>query len=135
MKLRLQREPSSGGATLGSLFIDGVFECYTLEDVERPVKVPHETAIPAGTYKLVVDFSNRFQRKMPHVLNVPGFDGIRIHTGNTDKDTEGCILVGTVKQAADFLANSKVAFGKLFPKLEAASDMEIEIVSANTASV
>lgn len=120
MKLTLHRYWPSAACTIGQLFVDGVPECYTLEDVVRSgPKVPGATAIPAGTYKVVVDFSNRFQRPMPHVLDVPGFDGIRIHPGNTAADTEGCILVGTGR-AETAIAHSRDAFDVLLPKLQAA---------------
>ena len=80
---------------IGDLFIDGQFFCYTLEDERRPdgLKVYGETAIPVGTYNVKVTRSNRFKRLMPILLDVPMFSGIRIHGGNSSKDTLGCILV------------------------------------------
>lgn len=117
MLLRLIREPTIDGATLGSLFLDGVWNCWTLEDALRDVKLAGETAIPAGRYGLVLDPSARFHRLMPHVLDVPGFEGIRIHAGNTTADTEGCILVGQTRGKAQVL-NSMLAFGPLFDALK-----------------
>ena len=109
-------------AAIGKISIDGVFECYSLEDRVRPHKIPGETAIPAGAYRVVIDFSNRFQRFMPHILDVPNFTGIRIHPGNTDQDTHGCILVGQTHnlQGQDYIGQSRLAFDALFAKLEAA---------------
>jgi hypothetical protein len=80
---------------IGDLFIDGEFFCYTLEDEIRPegVKVYGATCIDAGRYKVILTKSNRFKRIMPLLLNVPNFEGIRIHGGNDSKDTHGCPLV------------------------------------------
>ena len=80
---------------IGDLFIGDKYFCRTLEDEIRPdgVKVKHETAIPAGRYKVNVTYSTRFKRQMPILLYVPMFEGIRIHGGNTSKNTSGCILV------------------------------------------
>jgi hypothetical protein len=120
MLLLVTRRWLSDKSTIGELFVDGEFECYTLEDVVRSgPKVPGKTAIPAGVYGVVIDFSHRFQRMMPHIMNVPDFDGVRIHWGNKAADTEGCILVGRSK-GVDFIGESRVAFGKLFEKLKAA---------------
>lgn len=119
MKLRLIRQPSTSKSTHGELYVDGTFECYTLEDVVRPKKIMGETAIWPGVYKVVIDLSNRFKRLMLHILNVPAFEGIRIHAGNTDKDTRGCILVGK-KYGPDTVTESKAALEALFAKVDKA---------------
>lgn len=132
MNLVLEREPSTAKSTPGVLFVNGVKECFTLEDVVRekrfpdgaliPVqnwKVPGETAIPSGRYQVIIDYSERFRKLMPHLLGVPGFDGVRIHSGNTAADTEGCILLGRVRGADDVL-ESKLAFDAFFERLKAA---------------
>ena len=93
MLIEVIRTTCGAHCTLGKMYIDGVDMCYTLEDVVREEKVYGETAIPAGRYRVDVTYSNRFQCDMPLVLDVPNFEGIRIHPGNTDKDTHGCILV------------------------------------------
>lgn len=107
--------------TGGRLIVDGVFECYTLEDTVRApgVKVPGQTAIPAGKYKVIIDDSVRFARPMPHVLDVPGFVGVRIHPGNTVSDTEGCILLGQTR-LGNTVGASRVAFNFFFDRLLAA---------------
>jgi len=127
MLLEVRREPSANGCTLGSLYVDGEFECFTLEDVVREValqpvalwKIPGETAIPAGTYQVIVNISNRFQRLLPQLVDVPGFAGVRIHPGNCAADTEGCILVGRRRGVATIL-ESRLAFEALFAKIQAA---------------
>lgn len=88
------------GFTLGSLFLNGKFFCYTVEDQDRLLetggtKIKSRTAVPRGKFKMINTFSNRFQKELPLLVNVPGFEGIRIHGGNTAEDSEGCILVGT----------------------------------------
>lgn len=123
MRLKVMRTSCGPTCTIGSLFVDGKLECYTLEDITRPagVKVYGKTAIPTGTYNLVVTPSNRFKRDLPLVEKVPGFEGIRIHPGNTAADTEGCILVGKGK-AADAVTHSREAFDALFRKIREALD-------------
>lgn len=126
MKLSLLRYESGPKATLGTLAINGSFNCYTLEDVVREQeglavekwKIPGCTAIPRGIYKVIIDFSNRFGRPLPHVLDVPGYTGVRIHPGNTSENTEGCILVGGKPTGPDFIPNSRQTFNKLFSILE-----------------
>lgn len=121
MKIEVKRTKFGPKATIGDMYIDGVRLYYTLEDVVRPKgeKVQNETAIPSGTYKVSLDFSNRFAKVMPHILDVPGFDGIRIHSGNSDLDTDGCILLGLEYINDDFIGRSKDAFNDFMPRLEA----------------
>ena len=109
MKLLLKRIAFKETYTIGKLSIDGAYFCDTLEDKNRDLnhdgdlndpsegKVMHETAIPFGTYNVVVNVSPRFGRELPRLENVPHFDGILIHRGNTDADSSGCILVGENK--------------------------------------
>lgn len=120
MNLRVIREPSTVAATLGILLIDGVFTCWTLEDVVREVKIPGETAIPAGRYDVRLSLSQRFQKVLPEVLAVPGFTGIRIHAGNTQADTHGCLLVGRVR-AYDRVEESKLALMNVMEHLRRAT--------------
>ncbi len=121
MELLLKRDKSSSQSTIGELLIDGAHECFTLEDIVRPVKIKNETAIPAGRYNVVISPSPRFGRDMPLLEDVPGYEGVRIHWGNTAKDTEGCILVGTTKDT-DFIGHSRDEFTPLFDKLQKAID-------------
>lgn len=120
MKLTLHRLWPDAACTIGRLFVDGAPLYYTLEDVVRTgPKVFGQTAIPAGLYQVVITFSPHFQRDLPLLVNVPGFEGVRIHPGNTAADTEGCILVGMDK-LADSIGHSRIAFDALFPKIQAA---------------
>lgn len=128
MRLLLLRQPSAAGATIGELLLDGQHQCWTCEDVVRPPgeKVYGQTAIPAGTYQVKIGWSPKFGRDMPRLQDVPGFEGILIHWGNTSADTDGCILVGRQKAAASVL-ESRLAFDSLYPLIEAADDCWIEI--------
>src|SRR5262249_34327331 len=97
MLLTLKRSVFTDKSTTGDLAVDGQFEAFTLEDVARQKKIKHETCIPAGRYNVIINHSQRFNRDLPLLENVPNFDGIRIHPGNSDKDTSGCVLVGQTK--------------------------------------
>lgn len=121
MNLVLERNPSNQFCTIGTLYVNGVFECWTLEDVVREQKIPGETAIPAGTYQVIVDWSPHFKTFLPRLLNVPNFAGVRIHPGNVAADTQGCILVGKYKDE-NTVISSREAFSILFPKISAASN-------------
>jgi hypothetical protein len=127
MKLEVIRTQCGATCTIGELMVDGEHECYTLEDVVRTgPKVFGETAIPYGTYKVIVTRSNRFQRDLPLLLGVVGFDGIRIHPGNTAADTSGCLLVGQ-HHTSTSVTESRLAFDALFPKIRNAIDAGEEV--------
>lgn len=120
MKLDLVRYDLNDQRTIGKLAIDGVFFCYTLEDAVREQKILGQTAIPESTYHVILDESKRFGRKMPHILGVPGYEGVRIHCGNTEADTEGCVLVG-MSRGVDEIHDSRREFDSLYARLEAAA--------------
>jgi hypothetical protein len=134
MKLKLIRDTFTEKSTIGKLFVNDIYESNTLEDVVRYTpKVYGKTAIPEGNYQVIVDYSNKYQRDMPHVLNVPGFEGIRIHAGNKAEDTEGCILLG-LSRKPDWIGQSRTAFESFFDKLDEAisrkEKVTLEIVNA-----
>lgn len=126
MIIKIKRLYKSENSTIGEMTVDGKWECYTLEDKERDVKIKSETAIPKGTYKVIINQSNRFKKLLPLVLNVPNFEGIRIHPGNTNHDTEGCILVGRTR-SKDFIGQSRKAFESLFTKMKLAKEITLTI--------
>lgn len=115
--IRVERFKFSDVSTIGRLFLDQDLLCYTLEDCVRDHKIPGQTAIPEGTYELTTTFSNRFQRVMPLLMNVPNYEGVRIHCGNTDKDTEGCLLVG-MRYGENVIYDSRKAYDLLFPEIQ-----------------
>jgi len=120
MEIVVKRRNFTDKSSIGNLYIDGTLVCFTLEDKTRGVnepKVPGQTAIPYGRYEVVIDMSNRFKKLMPHILDVPNFTGIRIHSGNTDKDTEGCILLG-MNKGYDVVTNSRAAYDVFYVLLE-----------------
>jgi hypothetical protein len=100
MEIKVTREIFTPTCTLGKMYVDGVFFAHTLEDTFRNIqgditkKVSGQTCIDNGTYPVIVSYSNRFKKNLAELLNVPCFEKIRIHGGNTDADTEGCILIG-----------------------------------------
>lgn len=126
MIIAIKRLYKSENSTIGEMTVDGKWECYTLEDKEREVKIKSETAIPKGTYKVIINQSNRFKKLLPLLLNVPNFEGVRIHPGNTNHDTEGCILVGRTR-SKDFIGQSRKAFESLFAKMKLAKEITLII--------
>jgi hypothetical protein len=116
MTFLVQRISTDGVSTQGCLYIDGSFECYTLEPPSATATVKPR-AIAAGTYDLTIRWSPRFSRLLPHVENVPDFTEIMIHPGNYPENTEGCLLVGTM-QGKDFVGHSVEEFDLLFQKIQ-----------------
>lgn len=130
MELKLLRKYCKPSYTIGTLSVDGKYICDTLEDVVRDLvtekKVKGRTAIPAGRYRVILNWSPRFQCVMPLLLDVPNFEGIRIHSGNTAKDTEGCILVGRNTQPGT-LTESRATMADLMQLLTSANNRGDEI--------
>ena len=138
MILTLDRKYKLPTYTIGKLYIDGEYFCDTLEDKDRgltdsmfvseisKIKIKKETAIPTGTYKVTITYSNRFKKNMPLINDVKGFEGIRIHSGNTNQDTEGCVLVGFNKVKGNVI-NSRDTYNKLFSVLSKSNNITITI--------
>lgn len=102
LNIEIRREIFTPIRTIGKMFINGEYFCDTLEDTYRELisasdKVKEETAIPNGVYKIALTYSTKFAKMLPEILNVPFFTGIRVHTGSSEKDTAGCVLVGDFK--------------------------------------
>ena len=151
MKLQVIRTQFGTDATNGLLFIDGIFECYTLEDQYQAVKVMHETCIPEGTYDIKFRKTGGFHAKyteryknahhgMLHIQDVPNFTYILIHTGNTDEHTSGCLIVGETQQGLEvskdgFIGSSAVAYKKMYAKVAGqllqGKDVTIEYTTIN----
>lgn len=138
MKLLLRRIAKRDTYTIGRLYIDGKYFCDTLEDTDRNLtsemdeeyirqqKVYGKTAIPSGVYQVEITYSPKFRKNMPLVKDVKGFSGIRIHSGNTDKDTEGCILVGKNTKVG-MVTDSRKTYNALFSKLSNPKKGEITL--------
>jgi len=151
VKLTVVRTQFGTDATNGLLFIDGIFECYTLEDQYQAVKVMHETCIPEGTYDIKfrktggfhAKYSERYKNAhygMLHIQDVPNFTYILIHTGNTDEHTSGCLIVGETQQDLEvskdgFIGSSTVAYKKMYSKVASqllqGKDVTIEYTTIN----
>lgn len=139
MKLKLVRKYRKETYTIGKLYVDGVYLCDTIEDRDRGLddsmsladimvkKRYGETAIPYGTYKVEITYSPKYKKMMPEIKNVKGFSGIRIHSGNTAKDTLGCLIIGKNTQVG-MVTESRKTYNKLFALLKDAKDISIEIV-------
>lgn len=149
MKLTLKRTAKKPTYTIGKLYIDDVYFCDTIEDTDRglyqgqdlelikKIKINSKTAIPRGTYKITLNVvSPKYSKKkiyqdickgrVPRLLNVPGYEGVLIHIGNTADDSSGCILVGENKQVGKVL-NSTETFRKLYNKIKGQENLIIEI--------
>lgn len=144
MELKLKRKFFGETYTVGNLYINDVFFCNTIEDKIRYLptscpdtvkghnctckeKVYGKTAIPAGTYKVTVEYSPRFKRDLPRLHDVPHFVGILIHSGNTATDSAGCIIVGD-NTAKGTVTNSRATSDKLNGILAKEKDITIEIL-------
>lgn len=126
MKIKLKRTFKGAEYTIGKLYLNDEYFCDTLEDVVRPEgrKIAGKTAIPAGEYKVVLTESKRFKKLLPLLINVPNFTGVRIHSGNTHHDTEGCILVGENKVKGRVI-NSRATMNRLMAQLTGDDTIEI----------
>lgn len=107
MKLFLKTTFKGPDYTIGKLHVNGTYFCDTLEDAIRTTKIAGKTAIPRGTYKVIVNDSPKFGRKLPRLLEVPNYEGVLIHRGNTAEDTAGCILVGENKVKGKVINSTK----------------------------
>lgn len=113
--------------TIGKMYINGTYVCDTLEDVIREVKIKHKTAIPYGTYPVKNTYSPHFKKVLPELFDVPNFSAIRIHAGNTEADTSGCILVGTY-DGDRAIKSSRIALDKVLNLLRTDEKMTISII-------
>lgn len=129
MNLQLIRKYLKPNYTIGKLYIDGEYFCDTLEDTVRDLdkngqnedKIWGQTAIPYGRYQVIISYSPKFKKNMPLLLNVPGYEGVRIHSGNTPDDTLGCILVGQNKRIGQ-VVNSTAAYNELMKRIDEIAD-------------
>ena len=138
MKIKLIRKYRKEAYTIGKLYVDGVYFCDTIEDRDRGLnndmglaeimakKRYGETAIPYGTYDVEITYSPKYKRMMPEIKGVKGFSGIRIHSGNTSKDTLGCLIVGKNTQVG-MVTESRKTYNALFALMKDKKDITIEI--------
>lgn len=138
MKLELIRIANRPTYCIGKLYIDGEYFCDVIEDTDRGLddsmsvdeilkkKIKGETAIPTGHYSIEITYSPKYKRMMPLLIGVKGYSGIRIHSGNTSKDTEGCLLVGR-NTVVGMVTDSRNTYQRLFARLQNAKDITIEI--------
>ena len=138
MRIELVRIAFKDTYTIGKLYVDDTYFCDVLEDVDRGLKssmteseilekkVKGQTAIPTGHYVINITYSPKYKRMMPLLLDVKGFSGIRIHSGNSSKDTEGCLLVGKNKKVGMVL-ESRDTYQRLFKMMEGQKEITIDI--------
>ena len=134
MIITVHRDICRPDFTLSMWFVDSKFLCFGLEDTDRHLetvpdaKVAGKTAIPRGQYGLIISYSPRFKRDLPLLTGVPGFSGVRIHTGNRPEDTEGCLLPGLTRDTeAGSVGSSKLAFAKVMMAIKEAQAMDEQI--------
>lgn len=131
MKLKLQRYLFAKDYTMGLLFIDDIYFCDTIEDKYRgqdlsQTKVAGETCIPYGVYTVEINFSPKYKKNMPQILDVPYFTGVRIHSGNSAKDSFGCVIVGVKSNNGEVLESRKT-YNELMRRLENSKYIKIDI--------
>ena len=146
MRLTLKRIANRKDYCIGKLYINGKYFCDTLEDVDRglddsmsedeikQLKVKTQTAIPVGIYTVLLTYSPKYKKVMPLINNVKGYSGIRIHSGNSSKDTEGCLLVGK-NTVIGRLTDSRNTFNALFKRLQQKGSNKITIEIYRTYTV
>ena len=136
MLIEVKRLYKKADYTIGKMYIDGEYFCDTLEDTDRGLKQEYslaelkemkeygKTAIPSGEYELKVTFSNRFQKHLPQIMGVKCFEGVRIHSGNTHNDTEGCLLLGiaTNPETKGWVSNSRKTLNEFMKVISYAKD-------------
>lgn len=135
INLRVERRIFTDDVTIGELYINNELFCYTLEDAVRPEKIYGKTAIPKGEYDVIINMSNRFKKLMPLLLKVPNYEGVRIHSGNTHLDTDGCIILGLgLARDPDSnydwrVSNSRAAVSKFMELISTGEPIKISIVN------
>lgn len=146
MRLTLKRIANKKDYCIGKLYINGKYFCDTLEDVDRGLddsmtedeikqsKIKEQTAIPTGIYTVLLTYSPKYKRIMPLINNVKGYSGIRIHSGNSSKDTEGCLLVGK-NTVVGRLTDSRNTYNALFKRLQQKGSNKITIEIYRTYTV
>lgn len=139
MKIKLVRIAFKETYTIGKLYVDGVYVCDTIEDTDRGLddsmtvseilkrKIKGQTAIPTGHYIIEITYSPKYKRMMPLLLGVKGYSGIRIHSGNTPKDTEGCLLVGKNTKVG-MVTDSRNTYQRLFGMMQGEKNITIDII-------
>lgn len=145
MIINVKRKIFNPNNTISEVYIDGEFFGNILEDTDRGLdskqpleeikkkKVYGETAIPTGTYEVVISWSNRFNQYLPLLVNVPGYDGIRIHPGNTEVDSLGCLLPGKISPDKHKVLQSRITFNKLFSLIKTAAKKEKIFISIESS--
>ena len=139
MKIELHRKWRKKGYSIGILYVNGQRICETLEDEDRglrsdmalatirQLKVKGETAIPVGAYQVAYTYSPKFKNMLPLLMIVPGYDGIRIHSGNTAKHTEGCLLCGRNTEVGT-VTNSRYWTNKVNAMIEQATKQKEQVI-------